>query len=250
MRLPDPNLPWPIPMEAVALIAEFEGCRLKAYRCPAGVWTCGWGSTAGVTPATSWTQEQADQRFCDELTSFATQVQAMLTVAPSPAELGALVSLAYNIGLGAFGKSTVLKAHNRGDRAAAARAFGLWNKARVNSALTELAGLTRRRAAESALYLKEDHDPITMPQAVEPESSIASSPIAKSGATVTAAGIVTAATQAQDQLGVVGSLLGKAKDVLVGTLGVPTEWFLPAILVIAGVIVVQWRAKQRRSGWA
>ena len=257
-RLPDPSLPWPVPMEAVALVAEFETCRLKAYRCPAGKWTCGWGSTIGVTPTTVWTQEQADRRFCDDMIDFTADVQAMLTVPPSPYELGAMVSLTYNIGpgnpddpkSGGFANSTVRRAHNRGDRAAAARAFALWNKARVNGALTVLNGLTRRRAAEAALYLKEEHQAMKMPQAVEPESSIAASPIAKSGATVTAAGVVTAAAEAQDQLGVVGGMLAKAREVIVGTLGVPTEWFLPALMVIAGVIVVRWRAKQRRDGWA
>ena len=59
--LPDPALPWPLPLPAVALIAEREGCRLRAYRCPAGVWTCGWGETSGVTPETVWDQAEADR---------------------------------------------------------------------------------------------------------------------------------------------------------------------------------------------
>ena len=44
-KLPNPSLAWPIVMAGVALIAQAETCRLKAYRCPAGVWTCGWGET-------------------------------------------------------------------------------------------------------------------------------------------------------------------------------------------------------------
>jgi hypothetical protein len=72
-----------------------------------------------------------------------------------------------------------LRPQNRGDHAAAARAFGLWNKARVNGKLTELRGLTSRRAAEAALYLRpSDGKPAPMPQAVAPESRIAASPIA------------------------------------------------------------------------
>ena len=156
MRLPDPSLPWPIPMAGVALVAEFEGCRLSSYRCSAGVWTCGWGETDGVTPRTKWTQAYADQRFCESLTERAKAVNALCIHPVTDNQLAALTSLSYNIGIAGLRGSTVMKCHNQGDHPAAARAFGLWNKARVNGALTVLAGLTRRRAAEAALYLKPD----------------------------------------------------------------------------------------------
>lgn len=251
-KFPDESLPWPIPMEAVALIANAEGCRLKAYRCPAGVFTIGFGSTEGVRPGMVWTQEQADQRFCDELTSRAMQVMALLKTYASPSQLGALVSLAYNIGVGALAKSSVLRAHNAGDNQAAARAFGLWNKARVNGALVALPGLTARRAAEAALYLKPEPDePLQqMPQAVESESKMTASPIAQSGAVTAGAGVVGIVTQAGDQMGVVGTLVQQAKSTVVETLGVPADWFLPVVLVAAGGVVIYYRLAQRRSGWA
>ena len=67
-QLPNPSLPWPIAMQGVALIAESESLRLRAYRCPVGVWTIGWGETDGVHPGDTCTQEQADRWLCDDLT--------------------------------------------------------------------------------------------------------------------------------------------------------------------------------------
>ena len=77
MLLPDSSLAWPIPMEAVALIAEIEGCRLRAYKCPAAVWTIGWGETDGVQPGDTCTQAQADQWLCDDLTDRAAAVRKL-----------------------------------------------------------------------------------------------------------------------------------------------------------------------------
>lgn len=243
--LPDPTLSWPITREAVALIAEFEGCRLRAYRCPAGKWTCGWGETDGVGPDTVWTQEYADQRFCDSLTDYTEKVREMLTRDASLSQLGAMVSLAYNIGLAAFKRSTVLKAHNAGEFEAAARAFGLWNKARVNGALQELAGLTRRRAAESALYLK-DEDYARMPQAVEAETPLAKSPIQQSGAVTAVTGITAVLAAVADPVAAhVSKIAGMARDV-----GVDPLLLVGIILAIAGVTTAYWRWKQRKGGWS
>ena len=146
--LPNPSLAWPVPWRAVQLIALAEGCRLRAYKCPAGIWTCGWGETQGVTAGTVWTQQYADQHFCESLTVRADAVRRMCAVPPTPNQLGALVSLAYNIGLEALRGSTVLRKHNAGQRTEAAAAFALWNKAGGKV----LPGLGKRRAAEAELY--------------------------------------------------------------------------------------------------
>lgn len=247
---PDPNLPWPIPMPAVGLIAESEGLRLKAYRCPAGVWSIAYGETQGVKPGDTCTKEQADRWLLEDLQERAGAVGAMCTIDPSPAELGAMVSLAYNIGLEAFRKSTVLRQHNAGNRQAAARAFGLWNKARVDGVLTELPGLTARRAREAALYLVGDEQPQAMPQAVESESKVSASPIARSGAVAAGAGVLEGLRQLGDSVGGIKAPLDAAKSVMVDTLGVPPDWILPLVLIAVGVIVVRWRLKQREGGWA
>ena len=251
MRHPDPNLAWPIPSAAVRLIAEREGCRLRAYLCPAGVWTIGWGRTEGVKPGMTCTQAEADEWLRDDLIERTALVRVMLTTHAEPNALGALVSLAYNIGNAALQKSSVLRAHNAGDFQGAARAFQLWNKARVNGQLTVLPGLTARRAAEAALYLTpEPEAPVErMPQAVAAESSIAASPIAQGGAVTAGAGVVSVLSEAQAQLGPVGDALGQAKTVIVGTLGLPPGWVLPVVLVVIGGVVVWQRVKQRRGGW-
>lgn len=268
-------------MDAVGLIAEYEqgprgGVALAAYRCPAGVWTCGWGETDGVGPGMRWTKVYADQRFCDSLTERAAAVRRMVTVHTTDHELGALVSLAYNIGLDGLRRSSVLAAHNRGDKHAAARAFDLWNKATVNGVLTVLGGLVARRKREGAMYLTPDYDAPTidpMPQAVAPETSLARSPIISSGAVTAGAGVVTAIVNAEpDPAPVVAQpakpdLMAKVekvgkdaktaktavqqvKEFATDTLGIPGGFVLPAVLIIAGVVVIYWRHKQRMGGWA
>lgn len=252
-QLPDPSLPWPIPMEAVALIARAEGLRLHAYRCPAGVPTIGWGHTTGVRMGDTCTKAQADEWLLHDLESFARDVAFVCRRDPSRNELGAMTSLAYNVGVTGFEGSTVLRKHNEGDRQAAARAFALWNKARVDGVLQELAGLTTRRAREAALYLTPDgadEQPQAMPQEVEPESRMRSSPIAQGGAVTAGAGLIGLAGEVGQQVQVVKGPVDAVRDLVVGTLGVPVEWLLPIVLIGAGGLVVYWRVAQRRRGWS
>lgn len=149
---------------AAPLIEEFEGYAKKlpdggvqAYPDPATggkPWTIGIGSTTNengqpIAPGTIWTRERAVARFKAHLAEFGEGVDKLLAGKPvTPAQKAGLASLAYNIGLGALSRSTVLKRHRAGDYAGAADAFGLWNKA----AGRVMAGLTRRRLAEAALY--------------------------------------------------------------------------------------------------
>lgn len=236
MTLPNKDLPWPIPYEAVCEIAKHEGCRLKAYRDIVGVWTCGWGETRGVTPSTIWTQEEADIRFCESLTEFAEGVRKACTNPPSMNELGAMVSLAYNIGLGGFARSTVLRKHNAGDHQSAARAFALWNKAGGQV----VRGLTLRRAKEAALYLTPDEGEIeAMPQKVDEESTLSKSPIAQSGVISIAGGIAAAVSTAVQPI----------KDIA-NSLNIEPGLVLAALAVAVGVVVLVQRNKQRSEGWA
>lgn len=132
------------------LVADSEGFRGKAYRCPAGIWTIGFGFTKGVKEGDVMTREEAEARLDAELAHFADGIRNLITGITTENQFGAMVSLAFNIGVGAFSRSTVLRLHNAGDYEGAARAFGMWVKAggRV------LPGLVRRRAAEAALYLE------------------------------------------------------------------------------------------------
>lgn len=139
------------------LIKRFEGKRLKAYRCSAGVLTIGYGHTsmAGspqVTPGMTITAGDAEAIFDRDIERFAARVEAMIKVPISENQFGACVSLAFNIGVGAFSKSSVLRFLNKKQFNNAADAFALWNKAggKVQP------GLVRRRAAEAALFREDD----------------------------------------------------------------------------------------------
>lgn len=139
----------------LALIKEFEGCRLTAYRDAVGVWTIGYGHTAAAgSPAPkagmTLTQEQADDLLVADLAIYEKAVSSGLTQAPNQNQFDAMVSLCFNIGPGNFGKSSVRRFFNAGETAKAANAFLMWNKA----AGKVLKGLTRRRAAEMALFNK------------------------------------------------------------------------------------------------
>lgn len=136
--------------EGLELIKSFEGCKLTSYRCSANVLTIGYGSTGPhVKPGMTITQAQADELLRSDLRRFEDYV-AKAAPNATDNQFAAMVSLAFNIGEGALGRSTVLRKHLAGDHAGAAAAFGMWNKAggRV------LPGLTRRRNAEAALYRK------------------------------------------------------------------------------------------------
>jgi lysozyme len=249
---PDPHLDWAIPLAAVELIADAEGLCLKAYRCPAGIPTIGWGQTDDVQLGMVWSKDEADADLCRSIAVRVKQVLEVCTRTPTSYELGAMVSLHYNIGHGAFSKCSVVKAHNRADPQAASRAFGLFNKARVNGVLQELRGLTARRAAESALYLRpEDGAPaLRMPQAVEPTTSLARSPTVQSGVAAVGVGTMTVINEAGTQLGTVSGVVQTAKTFFVETLGIPSASFLPVLMVFFGLVTFWNRIKQRIKGWA
>jgi len=247
------EFPWPIPLGAVFLIADAEGLRLKAYRCPAGVLTCGWGETDGVASTTVWTKEYADQRLCSSLQERAEQVRTLCGVhAPTDNELGAMVSLAYNIGVQGFTNSTVLRAHKAGDHQAASRAFCLWDKARINGVLRTLNGLTARRAAEAALYLtpEEGEGNYKMPQAVSEEKLMKESTIATTGAVSIGTGAVAILGQLGEYATSAGTSVRSVKDFLVDAIGIPSSWFFPIILIVIGAVVIYRRVEQRKQGWA
>lgn len=141
----------------IELIHSFEGFRSEAYVDPGTGGlpiTIGFGSTTDeegrpIKLGTVWSRERAAARFQKDLDRFAAGVLDALDGAPTTqGQFDACVSLAYNVGLANFRGSTLLKLHKAGDYAGARQQFGRWNKA----AGRVMAGLTRRRAAEAALY--------------------------------------------------------------------------------------------------
>lgn len=134
------------------LIMKFEGCRLVPYLCPAGVWTCGWGSTgADVFPGSPWTQEYADMRMRQDALHFARET---LRLCPNltGARLNAIADFAYNLGLGRLKNSTLRRKILAGDWSAAARELLKW----VNGGGRVLPGLVRRRNTEAGILLMGD----------------------------------------------------------------------------------------------
>lgn len=88
----------------LALIKTYEGCKLTAYLCPAGKWTIGYGRTTNVKKGDTCSQAQADAWLLEEYDAFESKVRALVKVALTANQLGALVSFAYNVGVGAPGR--------------------------------------------------------------------------------------------------------------------------------------------------
>lgn len=129
------------------LIRRFEGCRLIPYLCPAGVWTCGWGSTGSdVFPGQAWTQDYADARMRQDALKFA---QGSLVLCPMLRgnALCAIADFAYNLGLGNLKASTLRRKINAQDWVGVATELRKW----VRGGGRVLLGLAVRRDAESAL---------------------------------------------------------------------------------------------------
>ena len=140
--------------KGIALLKEFEGCKLTAYQDSVGVWTIGYGWTqpvdgkpirAGMTIK----QETAERLLKTGLVSYESDVSRLVKVGMTQGQFDALVSFTYNLGARSLSTSTLLRKLNAGDYAGAADEFLRWNKAGGKV----LNGLTRRREAERALFL-------------------------------------------------------------------------------------------------
>lgn len=137
----------------IALIQRFEGCRLEAYRDSAGVWTIGYGSIVNVRPGDVITQTQAVELLAADVDRHADGVRRCVDVDLNQSEFNALVSFAFNVGVGALSRSTLLRKLNAGEsRQAVASEFLRWTYAGGK----ELRGLVRRREAERAVFLEPE----------------------------------------------------------------------------------------------
>lgn len=135
--------------KGIDLIKKFEGCRLEAYKCPAGIWTIGYGHTKGVKGGMIISREQAKEFLREDLRIFEQAVEACVKVPLSQNQFDALVSFCYNCGSGALKTSTLLRLLNEGKYSEAGEQFLRWNKAGGKV----LVGLTRRREKERELFL-------------------------------------------------------------------------------------------------
>lgn len=154
------------------LLQRFEGCRLTAYRCPANVLTIGYGHTSAagnpvVTEGMTITQVEAENILAKDLAVFEAGVSACVKVPLSQNQFDVLVDFAYNAGLSALQKSTLLKKVNAGDFDAVPSELMKWTKGGGK----ELPGLVRRRQAEIAVWSKvDDHSHEEPDHRAEPDA--------------------------------------------------------------------------------
>lgn len=135
----------------IELLKQFEGCRLTAYQDSVGVWTIGFGTTAGVKEGQTISQVKAEEYLRFDLAIFEKAVTESLKVPVNQNQFDALVSFTYNVGVSAFRSSTLLNLINeKTDKKVVAAEFSKWVKAGNQT----LPGLVSRRKAESELFLK------------------------------------------------------------------------------------------------
>jgi lysozyme len=134
--------------KGIDLIKHFEGCELEAYKCPAGVWTIGYGHIKGVKEGMTITEVQAEEMLKSELNEYEGYINNLVTAELNQNQFDAMVSWVYNLGGGNLKASTLLKVLNEGDYAGVPAQMMRWNKAGGKV----LEGLTRRRQAEADLF--------------------------------------------------------------------------------------------------
>ena len=136
----------------IKLIKESEGCKLTSYKCPAGIWTIGYGQTKSIKEGMTWTQNQADEDLVKtalEVLNRAIKYSPILATVNMEKQ-AAIADFIYNLGVGNYAISTLKKKVDVGDWVSAASEIKRWDKA----AGKVLKGLTVRRAKEAALLLE------------------------------------------------------------------------------------------------
>ena len=135
----------------IAVIKKFEGLRLKAYKCPAGVQTIGYGHTRNFKFSENYkiTEEQAEKFLHEDLKKFENSIKKLVKVPLSQCQFDALVSFTFNVGATNFKNSTLLKYLNNGEYSLAAEQFERW----IYSNGKKLDGLQTRRKAEKEIFL-------------------------------------------------------------------------------------------------
>jgi lysozyme len=134
--------------EGLELIKKFEGCKLKSYKCPAGVWTIGYGHTEDIKEGDIVSPEEANKLLRADVFKFEEYVTDNVMVNLTQNQFDALVAWTFNLGVGNLRNSTMLKKLNNADYTSVPFEMKRWNKAGGKT----LDGLVRRRQAESLLF--------------------------------------------------------------------------------------------------
>jgi len=146
-----------ISAEGLSLIKKFEGCPEKdgiceSYKCAAGVWTIGYGSTHGITEGMKITKNEAEALLTHEMPQYEGYVNDLVEVPLEQHQFDALVCWVFNLGGGSLRTSTLLKKLNNSEYDEVPNQIKRWNKAGGKV----LDGLIRRREAEALLFKNED----------------------------------------------------------------------------------------------
>jgi lysozyme len=230
------------------LIISFEGIRLEAYKCPAGVWTIGVGSTVPAVHAGEViTKQQALARFDKDLTKFENAVDRLVKVPLTQNQFDALVSFTFNVGEGALAKSTLLKKLNAGDYDAVPSELMKWTKGGGK----ELPGLVRRRRAEAAMWRGVDergkpdiNQARTVPDVPRPKKTMAKSKEGNAAIMTGGAAAISAAGEVSRQVKETGDSLTSVLDLVKD----PTFLLLVLIIVAAGAIWYWRRQRLEETG--
>ncbi|EJF88539.1 hypothetical protein ME1_00539 [Bartonella vinsonii subsp. arupensis OK-94-513] len=214
-----------ISSEGLALIKQWEGLRLNAYKDAIGVWTIGYGHTnsAGkpfVHKGMTVTEKQAEELLCQDLKQFEIAVEEAVAVSLNNSQFAALVSFCYNVGTEAFCNSTLLKKLNQGEYEAVPAELQKWTKAGGK----RLEGLAHRRAAEAGLWAKGAYVSSNY-QTVETQEP-------------------TGLFKAEALAPIIGSFSGLG-GLLAGN--GPIQWALAAIMVLAACAAIVFVAKRFRE---
>jgi lysozyme len=231
--------------EGLKLIMQFEGLRLKAYRCPAGVWTIGYGHTSAagapeVREGLRISAEDAEAILKRDLASFEAAVLGLVRTELNQAKFDVLVSFAYNCGVGALKASTLLKRVNAGTFDAVPAELMKWTKAKGK----ELPGLVRRRRAEAALWrglpkIVDAQQARVVPDLPLPPKPITQSKEANAAIVAGGAGAIAAASEAMPLVRDGVSLM----PIMVESLGRPT--FIAALVTVAAALAIWVWRRQR-----
>ncbi len=229
----------------------FKSAALVLAKLPASAsqlsgkpWTVGFGQTVGVTPSTYMNEAAAEDNIRAKLGTYEQAVLASCKVKPTQGQFDALVSIAWNVMSAVRPTSSIIKAHNRRDWAAASRAFRLYNMAK---GVVE-DGLIARRQREGLMYLNAspiEHsgiaEPIQTPEA-DPERPLAKSQI---NIASTAAGGTAAVAAVSETVNSIAAVKMGVSEL--------ADWAVPILLIAVVALciyIVMQRNKQRKGGWA
>jgi lysozyme len=203
--------------EGEAFIKQWEGLRLEAYRCSAGVWTIGYGHTATAHEGMQITKAEAERLLRLDMALFEAEVSRAVDVKLTDNQFAALVSWAYNVGTKAMRASTLIRKLNAGDFGAVPGELARWNKIKGNVSQ----GLSNRRAAEAGLWAR---GAFVASRDVEPTEPASSSTAAGAGKLGGVAAAAATAAPAITSLGGVHWAVGVA--LVAGVVALAAVWLL------------------------